>query len=106
MATRIAFLRCSASAEFETVIRREQQMEGIAEAKLVGVYRGRKPAINARQVQSMAAEGVGDTEIAGSAARPSIGCWRPLWVHADVLTSASGLLLKPENTNKEYSLAF
>ena len=51
-------------AEFETAIRRERQMEGIAKAKAAGVYRGRKPAINAAQVRAMAAEGVGGTEIA------------------------------------------
>ena len=36
-------------AEFETNLRRERQMEGIAKAKAEGVYRGRKPsAISAR----------------------------------------------------------
>ena len=37
-------------AEFETAIRRERQTEGIAKAKAAGVYRGRKPAINAAEV--------------------------------------------------------
>src|SRR5829696_10205167 len=32
-------------AEFETAIRRERQMEGIAKAKAEGVYKGRKPLI-------------------------------------------------------------
>src|SRR5215217_7911708 len=31
-------------AEFETAIRRERQMEGIAKAKAEGVYKGRKPS--------------------------------------------------------------
>jgi DNA invertase Pin-like site-specific DNA recombinase len=32
-------------AEFETNLRREQQLEGIANAKLRGVYKGRSPTI-------------------------------------------------------------
>ncbi len=51
-------------AEFETNLRRERQMEGIAAAKERGVYKGRKPAINAARVQAMAAEGLGASEIA------------------------------------------
>ena len=33
-------------AEFETNLRRERQLEGIAKAKAAGVYRGRKPSID------------------------------------------------------------
>src|SRR5262249_43407332 len=33
-------------AEFETNLRRERQLEGIAKAKAAGVYKGRKPSIN------------------------------------------------------------
>ncbi len=33
-------------AEFETNLRRERQLEGIASAKARGVYRGRKPSID------------------------------------------------------------
>ena len=51
-------------AEFETAIRRERQMEGIAKAKAAGVYRGRKPSIDAARVRALAAEGLGGTEIA------------------------------------------
>jgi len=32
-------------AEFETNLRRERQLEGIAKAKAAGVYKGRKPTI-------------------------------------------------------------
>ena len=38
-------------AEFETNLRRERQMEGIAKAKERGAYRGRKPVIDAGQVR-------------------------------------------------------
>lgn len=51
-------------AEFETAIRRERQMEGIAAAKAKGVYRGRPPSIDAAKVAALKAEGWGATEIA------------------------------------------
>src|SRR3954451_2656208 len=37
-------------AEFETNLRRERQLEGIAAAKARGVYKGRKPSIDADEV--------------------------------------------------------
>ncbi|MBP2312431.1 recombinase family protein [Azospirillum soli] len=51
-------------ADFETKLRRERQMEGIAKAKAEGVYKGRKPSIDAEAVKALAAEGVGGSEIA------------------------------------------
>lgn len=51
-------------AEFETNLRRERQMEGIAKAKAAGVYKGRPAAIDPAQVRSMHAAGVGPSEIA------------------------------------------
>jgi DNA invertase Pin-like site-specific DNA recombinase len=51
-------------AEFETNLRRERQMEGIAEAKKAGVYKGRKPSIDTEKVRSLHAEGIGPSEIA------------------------------------------
>lgn len=51
-------------AEFETNLRRERQLEGIAKAKAEGVYKGRRPEINAAEVQRLRAEGVGASEIA------------------------------------------
>src|SRR3954470_23616477 len=51
-------------AEFETAIRRERQLEGIARAKAEGVYKGRKPSIDAAQVRALAAGGLGGTAIA------------------------------------------
>lgn len=43
-------------AEFETNLRRERQLEGIAEAKARGVYRGRKPSIDPLEVQRLQTE--------------------------------------------------
>jgi DNA invertase Pin-like site-specific DNA recombinase len=43
-------------AEFETNLRRERQLEGIALAKTRGVYKGRKPSIDAAEVRRLRAE--------------------------------------------------
>ena len=51
-------------AEFETALRRERQLEGIARAKAEGVYKGRKPSIDATEVRRLRAEGLGPAEIA------------------------------------------
>ena len=46
-------------AEFETNLRRERQMEGIAAAKARGVYagKGRKPTVDSAEVRRLKAEG-------------------------------------------------
>jgi DNA invertase Pin-like site-specific DNA recombinase len=51
-------------AEFETNLRRERQMEGIAAAKIKGVYKGRPASIDTAKVAALKAEGLGATEIA------------------------------------------
>jgi len=51
-------------AEFETNLRRERQLEGIAAAKQRGVYRGRKPSIDPAEVRRLQGEGLGATDIA------------------------------------------
>ena len=51
-------------AEFETNLRRERQLEGIAAAKVNGRYHGRKQAIDRAVVQRLSQEGLGATEIA------------------------------------------
>src|SRR5262249_33551890 len=51
-------------AEFETTLRRERQMEGIAKAKTAGVYKGRPTTIDPKAVQALKAEGLGPAEIA------------------------------------------
>ena len=51
-------------AEFETNLRKERQLEGIAKAKERGVYKGRKPSIDPDQVKALKDEGLGPTEIA------------------------------------------
>ena len=51
-------------AEFETNLRRERQLEGIAKAKAAGAYKGRRPSIDVAQVRKLRADGVGPAEIA------------------------------------------
>jgi DNA invertase Pin-like site-specific DNA recombinase len=51
-------------AELETNLRRERQMEGIAAAKVKGVYKDRPASIEAADVAALKAEGLGATEIA------------------------------------------
>ena len=51
-------------AEFETNLRRERQLEGIAKAKAEGVYKGRPASIDPARVREMKAQGLGATEIA------------------------------------------
>ena len=42
--------------QFETNLRKERQMEGIAKAKAAGVYRGRKPRIDPAAVRKLHGE--------------------------------------------------
>jgi DNA invertase Pin-like site-specific DNA recombinase len=51
-------------AEFETNLRRERQLEGIAKAKAAGVYRGRPPSIEASRVRELKSQGMRPTDIA------------------------------------------
>ena len=51
-------------AEFETNLRKERQLEGIAKAKAAGVYKGRPASIDGAKVREMKAQGMGASEIA------------------------------------------
>jgi DNA invertase Pin-like site-specific DNA recombinase len=51
-------------AEFETNLRRERQLEGIAKAKAAGVYKGRPASIDVTKVRQLKAKGMGASEIA------------------------------------------
>jgi DNA invertase Pin-like site-specific DNA recombinase len=43
-------------AEFETNLRKECQLEGIAKAKAAGVYKGRRPSVDVAQVRALKQE--------------------------------------------------
>jgi len=51
-------------AQFETAIRKERQLEGVAKAKIEGKYKGRQASIDAAQIRLLKAEGIGATAIA------------------------------------------
>ena len=56
----------AAFAEFETALRRERQMEGIAKAKANGVYagKGRPQKIDRKEIARLKADGMSPTKIA------------------------------------------
>lgn len=61
----VAFLQMlGVFAQFETAIRRERQMEGIAKAKEAGAYKGRKPSVPVEEVRRLRGEGVRPADIA------------------------------------------
>ena len=51
-------------AEFETALRREWQMEGIARAKAWDACKGRRPAVDPARVRALHAERLRRSEIA------------------------------------------
>jgi DNA invertase Pin-like site-specific DNA recombinase len=65
-------------AEFETNLRRERQLEGIAKAKAAGVYKGRAPSIDPDHVRKMKADGMSITGIAGALGIARISVYRAL----------------------------
>jgi hypothetical protein len=51
-------------AEFETNLRRERQLEGIAKAKVEGRSKGCKPSVDVATVRRLKAQGFGPTDTA------------------------------------------
>lgn len=65
-------------AEFETNLRRERQMEGIAKAKARGVYKGRKPKVDVGKVRALRDQGMGPVAIAAEVGVSRSTVWRVL----------------------------
>lgn len=65
-------------AEFETNLRRERQMEGIARAKARGVYKGRKPSVDPAEVRRLSAEDLRPSAIARRLGIGRTTVWRAL----------------------------
>jgi DNA invertase Pin-like site-specific DNA recombinase len=65
-------------AEFETDLRKERQMEGIAKAKAAGVYKGRPASIDPAQIQQLKAEGMGPSQIAKELGNARASVYRAL----------------------------
>lgn len=70
-------------AQFETALRRERQMEGIAKAKAAGVYKGRKASVDAAKVRELRATGVGPSAIAKQLGIGRASVYRALGEAAD-----------------------
>src|SRR5262249_9139046 len=64
-------------SEFETNLRRERQMEGIAKAKAVGAYKGHQASIDAARIREIKAPQPSPRRSA-LAGRASTGCWKRL----------------------------
>jgi len=67
-----------AVAEFETDIRRERQREGIEKAKEAGVYKGRKPSVDAAKVRELREAGMNPSAIAKELGVGRTSVWRAL----------------------------
>jgi DNA invertase Pin-like site-specific DNA recombinase len=65
-------------AEFETNLRKERQLEGIAKAKANGIYKGRRASIDAATMRVMRAQGLGPTAIAKSLGIGRVSVYRVL----------------------------
>jgi DNA invertase Pin-like site-specific DNA recombinase len=65
-------------AEFETNLRRERQLEGIAKAKAAGVYKGRKASVPADEVKQLRTAGRSPTEIAEELSISRMSVYRAL----------------------------
>jgi hypothetical protein len=72
-------------AEFETNLRKERQLEGIAKAKEAGVYKGRPASIDALAPPR-------SPRRSASAARPSTGRWRTKQLPFQALECVVGLI--------------
>ena len=65
-------------AEFETNLRRERQMEGVAKAKAAGKYLGRPPSIDAAKVREMKSAGVSIAAICKELSKSRASVYRVL----------------------------
>ncbi|RDJ27684.1 recombinase family protein [Bosea caraganae] len=76
-------------AEFETNLRKERQVEGITRAKAAGVYKGRKPSIDAGKIAQLRREGLGASEIAKMLGIARASVYRALGVPPTVTGNAA-----------------
>jgi DNA invertase Pin-like site-specific DNA recombinase len=63
-------------AEFETNLRRERRLEGIAKAKAAGLYKGRQASIDTAAIREMKPQGLGPSAIKRSASAGRVFIWR------------------------------
>jgi DNA invertase Pin-like site-specific DNA recombinase len=77
-------------AKFETNLRRERQLEGIAKAKAAGVYKGRPPSIEAVRVRELKAQGMRPSDIAKALKIGRASVYRVLAAHEIAAPSSLG----------------
>ncbi|WP_109667859.1 recombinase family protein [Roseicyclus mahoneyensis] len=65
-------------AEFERAIIRKRVAEGVAQAKLRGVYKGRPPSIDANKIRDLRQQGLGATKIAEQLKISRVSVYRAL----------------------------
>lgn len=65
-------------ADFETSIRKERQLEGIAKAKKLGVYKGRKRSVDAEKIRELRSSGMNPSAIAKSLGISRVSVYRYL----------------------------
>jgi DNA invertase Pin-like site-specific DNA recombinase len=68
-------------AEFETNLRKERQLEGIAKAKAAGFYKGRRPSVDVSQVRALKEKGIGPSAIAKTLGIGRASVYRALGEH-------------------------
>jgi DNA invertase Pin-like site-specific DNA recombinase len=81
-------------AEFETNLRRERQLEGIAKAKAAGVYKGRPPSIEASRVRELKAQGMRPVDIAKALKIGRASVYRVLGQSAVLKCRSDGLSIR------------
>ena len=88
-------------AEFETNLRKERQMEGIAKAKAAGVYKGRPPSVDRAKIATSRLKALGHLRSpasSASVAHPSTARWRVERMRAGYLREVVALLERAQQT--------
>ncbi|AGI69017.1 resolvase [Octadecabacter antarcticus 307] len=98
-----------AFAEFERTLIKKRQAEGIAKAKVKGIYRGRRASIDADKIMALHAQGLGPTKIANQMGISRVSVYRALKAaaaytqkaHTQKATDISGKWSNPTSSYEE-----
>jgi DNA invertase Pin-like site-specific DNA recombinase len=96
-----AFFGMSATfAAFETDIRRERQLEGIALAKRSGVYKGGKPRLDRERVKELSDDGIGPAAIARQLRMARSSVYERHWEFCGSTSYGRGCSYSPSRTHR------